>query len=125
MIRWFEKNRWFLWVMTFMVFIFIFYVSSLSFAAPPPGPPSLSSTIYHISVFFALSFFLFSSALWRSINLRIFILCIAVSFSYSILDELHQFFVPGRYMSFNDLLYDSLGISLAALSFFFIASRKS
>ena len=122
---WVEKNRWFLWAMTFFTFVFIFYVSSLSFASPPPGAPSLSAIVYHASVFFALAFFLFSSVLWRNMNAKAFILCIMVALSYAALDELHQFFVPGRFMSFNDIIYDSLGIALASLLYFIIVSRKS
>jgi len=34
----------------------------------------------------------------------------SISISYGILDELHQLFIPGRYASFGDILFDILGI---------------
>jgi VanZ family protein len=43
---------------------------------------------------------------------------------YAILDELHQYFVPGRYMSLLDMGVDSLGILVASAIYFVRVRRK-
>jgi len=43
-------------------------------------------------------------------------LCIAAAFAYSLSDELHQRFVPGRHASIFDCGIDSFGASLAMLA---------
>ena len=35
--------------------------------------------------------------------------------AYGTLDELHQFFIPGRVSSIGDVIWDSVGILFAAL----------
>lgn len=125
MLSWIEKNRWLLWAMTFFVFGFIFYVSSLSFQQPVPGPPSLNAIVYHTSVFFALAFFLLATSLWREFNAKIFVVCLGIAVSYAILDELHQVFVPGRFMSLHDIAFDSVGIVLASLVYSFVLYKQS
>ena len=125
MISLLEKNRWFFWTITVLIFAFIFYVSSLSFPPPPAGPPSITATVYHISVFFLLMIFFLISALnrkWRRDTMLLSLLIITV---YAALDELHQYFVPGRFTSITDFMLDFTGIAFAALIYFLIVFRKS
>lgn len=35
---------------------------------------------------------------------------LVISIGYSFLDEFHQYFIPGRYASLNDIIFDTLGI---------------
>ena len=125
MISLLEKNRWVSWTITILIFIFIFYISSLTFPPPLVGPPSITATVYHISVFFLLAFFFFISALdrrWRRDTMLLSLLIITV---YAALDELPQYFVPGRFTSITDFMLDFTGIAFAALIYFLIVFRKS
>ncbi|MDD5107897.1 MAG: VanZ family protein [Candidatus Omnitrophica bacterium] len=66
----------------------------------------------HISEYFILTFFLYR-AFKGSFNidkLGLFIHPAAFSLIYAILDEIHQYFVVGRYCSSVDVLIDSIGI---------------
>lgn len=124
MIRWLEENKLISWVITSFIFIFIFYISSLSFALPPKGPVSINATFYHIGIFFILSVFFFISSLDRKWNSKKIILSLAILVIYALLDELHQFFVPGRFMSFDDFLLDFAGIQLASLIYYILIFKK-
>ncbi len=112
MIRWLEKRQKFSWVITFLLALLIFYISSLPFRTLGTGT-SLLAVIYHILIFFLLSLFLFISLVNRKKAKFFFFIAILFLVSYGILDELHQFFVPGRCTSLFDLGLDSLGILFA------------
>ena len=124
MISLLEKNRWFSWTITVLIFVFIFYISSLRFPPPPAGPPSISATVYHISIFFLLAIFFFISVIERGWNSKKIILSVLIVTIYAALDELHQFFVPGRYMSFDDFLFNFAGITIASLIYFILIFWK-
>ena len=112
-ISWFEKNTAFSWILTILIAIIIFYVSSLSFPNGTPGPEFyLKPIMYHFTIFFLLSFFLLISLIKGEKNKLILLLVfgILISIFYGILDELHQLFVPGRDSSVADALTDSAGI---------------
>jgi len=53
-----------------------------------------------------------SQALWRP---RRAVICILVAAVYSLTDEFHQLFVPGRHASLLDCGLDTMGASLAML----------
>mgnify|MGYP001606051789 CR=1 FL=1 len=125
MISWLEKNKWISWTITILIFVFIFYISSLSFPPPSAGPPSITATLYHISIFFLLAIFLFISVLERKWGFKKIILSISIVAVYAGLDELHQFFVPGRFTSFSDFLLDFAGIAIASLIYFILIFKKS
>ena len=55
MIFWFEKHNKFSWIITILIAIFIFYISSLSFEPTPKGGFALDTIIYHFYAFFFLS----------------------------------------------------------------------
>jgi VanZ family protein len=50
--------------------------------------------------------------LWRP---RRAVICIAIAAAYSLTDEFHQSFVPGRHASLRDCGLDTMGASLAML----------
>ena len=116
MISWLEKNRFVpLGITTFLFFV-IFYVSSLSFSGSNIGGPSSPlATIYHLSIFFLLAIFLFISCLERKWEFKKIIPSIVLVVIYAILDEVHQYFVPGRFCSFGDFFVDFIGIAFAFL----------
>lgn len=90
----------------------------------------------HVLIYGALSFFasmtIFFSGIaqkrkWYIRSIYALLICIA----YSISDEIHQTFVPGRGASLNDILIDSMGIvcgisvSLLIQHFIHKKARKS
>ena len=132
-------------IFALLVAIFIFYSSSLSFKTAPKQATSLNSIIFHFSVFFAFASFLFlaqtefntSQQAATSLSLRlknpnhsklweIFIfanlkgenifLVLLISLIYAAFDEMHQYFVPGRFSDVFDVATDFLG-SLTSVIF--------
>lgn len=99
--------------MTILIAITIFYISSLTF---PPGEPvhDTRAILYHFYAFFFLSFFILISLTQGKLNNKnLIFIGIIIAIMYGILDEFHQFYVPGRYCSFKDFLIDSAGILFA------------
>ena len=113
MISWFEKYNKVSWIITIIIAIAIFYISSLTFG-PGPGKSSINAIIYHITAFFFYSLFLSISSIKGEKKSLIFLVFI-ISIIYGILDEFHQFFVPGRHFSIFDILLDTAGILLASM----------
>jgi len=113
MIRWFEKKRSLSLFITLAIAVGIFAVSSRSFDSPVSGG-GLIPILYHLAAFFFLAIFLFISFVGgRKIWIAPF--CFVVAVLYGISDEIHQYFVPGRFMSFGDVFIDAVGISFALL----------
>ena len=99
-IKWFEKHNKISWIFTIIIALTIFYLSSLSFPQGSPGIEfSLKPVLYQ---FFAFLFF----------N------------EFAILDECHQYFVPGRACTLNDIIIDSLGILTASFIYWIVSFRK-
>ncbi len=98
--------------------IFIFFMSSITFESCGSGNTNLLSIVYHLGAFFLFGFFLFLSSGFDDlkINFIIFISC----FVYASLDELHQFFVPGRFCCFFDVFIDCVGVILSFVFIWFI-----
>lgn len=114
MISWFEKHNKISWIITILVAIAIFYISSLTFESSngPPGT-GFKAMAYHIVAFFFFAFFL-SISLVKGKYKKFILLVIIISILYGISDETHQLFVPGRVSSLSDVFLDSFGIILAS-----------
>lgn len=112
MIKWFEKHNEVSFIITIIIAISIFYISSLQFPEGPPGPKiPFKSYFYHFSIFFLFAFFLLISiAGVKNHNKKLIFLGVIISLLYGVLDELHQLFVPGRNFSMLDILTDSVGV---------------
>ncbi len=52
------------------------------------------------------------------------ILSVFVSFIYAITDEIHQYFVPGRYGTFTDVLIDTCGAAVFTFIYIFLFNKK-
>ncbi len=116
MIRYLEKNRAISFFLLILVAIEIFYFSSIPSFPKAPVKGINFSIIYHISAFFLFSFFLLSLLKGaKKIKLKHILLSLIISLIYSISDEFHQSFVPGRDCSLKDVLFDLIGILLAIL----------
>jgi len=112
MIKFFEKYSKLSWAITIFGAIMIFYISSMTFV-PGTGTITPNAIVYHLVAFFLLAIFLLMSSLKGKMNYRIFLISFILLILYGILDELHQFFVPGRFCSLFDMSMDSIGILLA------------
>jgi len=123
MISWFEKHDKISFLITILIAFTIFYLSSKTFSYSCPSPSYLS-LIYHFFAFFFLSFFLLISLTKGKPLIYVILLAILISIIYGISDEIHQFFVPGRYCSFIDILIDSAGVLISSLIYSIRISKK-
>ena len=114
-IGWFEKHNKISLIITIVLGIFIFYISSLTFKAGTPGPEwSFKPIAYHFLIFFLFSGFLLITLI-KGEKINLFLLAIIFATIYSISDEIHQLFVPGRAFDLLDILTNSAGILFAGL----------
>ena len=112
MIKFFEKHSKTTLVITLLLAIFIFYMSSRTFSPSLGSGISILSIIYHIAVFFVFSAFLFLTLI-KGKHKGLFPIAIVMALLYATSDELHQFLVPGRHLSLGDILLDAIGIGFA------------
>ncbi len=124
MITWLEENKSVAWTITFIGFFSIFWISNLTIEPQISGPKSPLAVIYHFSAFFLLALFLYISTLERRLEWKKTGVVLLILVIYAILDELHQYFVPGRFCSIYDVYIDSLGILLASLVYLVITFWK-
>lgn len=123
-LNWFETHTKISWLITGIIAVFIFYMSSKTF---PPGIPGVNylSYVYHFGLFFVFAFFLFISITQGRVNEKyLFIIAILIAIGYGIGDEIHQFFVPGRYCCYEDALTDSIGNLFAGVVYTWIIMSK-
>lgn len=127
MIIWFEKHPKITWIVTLLIMILIFFMSSLSFEKGAPGPDwSFKSTLYHFSIFFLLCFFLCISLIKGQKNKNHFIILgLILAIFYGVSDEIHQYFVPGRACCFEDILTNSIGALSAGVFYSIYLLRKN
>ena len=115
MISWFEKNYKISFIIAVLIAIAIFYISSLTFGGVgEKGGTNLLTILYHILAYCFLSLFL-GFALIKGKYRYLFIIVILFSIFYGITDEIHQYFVPGRNASFQDVGLDTIGILFSSL----------
>ena len=101
-----------------IVGVFIFTFSSAPFPPSTSKTFSFLSVVYHAGVFFLFSSFLFLGVkAYSSFMSKKFFIAVFLSLLYAILDELHQYFVPGRAMDIIDVWYDFAG---SFMSFVFL-----
>src|SRR3989344_436443 len=108
MISWFEKNRSLSSIITIIIAVIIFYVSSLTFVGT--GGAGYMSYVYHFTAFSYLSLFLLISMTKGKPKRNLIILGLIIAILYGISDEIHQHFVPGRESSLKDILVNSFAI---------------
>jgi len=116
MISWFEKHNKISWIITILIVIMIFYLSTLSFKGAPVGGFGWKPIAYHFYAFFFLSAFLLISLIkGEPKNKNIIPIAILIAVLYGVSDEIHQLFVPGRAFTIPDILTDSAGVLFAGL----------
>ena len=125
MIGFLEKNKLLSFMFVVLLLIEIFYFSTLTGGTGTAAGGNWPGRIYHFSVFFLLTFFLFIFIKGKKkINSKYIFIVLLFAFLFGVLDEIHQIFVPGRDASFRDIFTNSLGMFCAILACFY-ASKKN
>lgn len=115
---WVKKNRWIVCALTIEYALFIFLLSSIPTSPTledAPGGEYISTpekAIEHAIEYMILGFLIYLSLTntgKTSKNWLTYILSISLSILYAISDEIHQNYVPGRVMSANDVIFDTIG----------------
>ncbi len=119
MIRLFEENVWVAWLAVVLIGVGIFVISAIPEYGGGYGGGGSLAIYYHFGAFFFFAFFLMIACV-RGRDKKYFVFVILVSVLYGVLDEVHQFFVPGRACSFGDVLIDSVGVLVAFVVYFLI-----
>lgn len=124
MVLWVERRRYISVILSILLAIEIFYVSSIPGSKGPPIIPFVAE-IYHFSVFFLLGFFLFFSTKGEKKTSPFYLIStLIITLIYAFSDEFHQSFVPFRSPDLFDILTDLIGASISILIAGFI-SKKS
>jgi len=110
-VRWLEKNSKIAWALTISYMLLIFLLSSVPYPEQPGFLRNKHAPIVeHIIEYSILGLLLIGSLSGTKKNERyMIILAVSIAILYGISDEIHQFFVPGRYCDIIDVLADSLG----------------
>jgi VanZ family protein len=124
---WLNQQPSVLWPVLYM--LAIFGLSSVPGVIPEDAaapyqifnwvPPALQNLL-HIPVYAGLAF------LWRwylAVPLRALaatLMALLITISYGVFDEWYQLFVPGRYASLTDVLFNSIGAGLGVLAYSWI-----
>jgi len=116
MINWFNKHNKISWLITIIMAIIIFYVSSLIFSGSG-GSTSYIGYVYHFTAFSYLALFLLISLTNGKYSTNLIILGIILAILYGISDEIHQYFIPGRDSSIKDILINSIGILITGIAY--------
>ena len=106
-----------------ITFSYMLFIAILSHVPQDDLPSNTAFKINHIDYFFHLiEYSVLGFLLHRSFNddesfsISPIIGSIIIGVIFAITDELHQFFVPGRNMSFADLCFDFIGINIGLLT---------
>ena len=81
--------------------------------------------LYHTLAFAVLGLLLYRTAILH-LSARtpvIFVMSVIIGTSYGIIDEAHQSFVPGRFVSALDIGYDFVGVFVGSLSGIYVSKR--
>ena len=122
---WVEKRRYVSLMMFLLIALEIFYISSLPGSRGGAQIPLVAIT-YHFSVFFLFCFFLFFFIKGeKKVNSFYIIATLIFALVYAILDEFHQSFVPLRSPSIDDVLIDSIGMTLSLIIAVYISKKTN
>jgi len=116
----FKRKTKFPYIISFLLYLGIFLMSSLPGSALPAKIPDI---IPHFCEYAILSFF-FIQMFNNPTNMKVMAVSLVLLILLALLDELHQALVPGRFCSAKDLLFDTLG-SLSGLMAYLMLRRWS
>jgi len=81
----------------------------------------------HVAVFFILSFCVTNAVKYVTFSgSHVFLISWGISSAYGVLDEIHQYFVPGRVCALSDMLINAFGALLGTVLAYmlFVRGRK-
>ncbi len=97
----------------------IFSVSSIPQAALPEVGITGIEIVGHVAEYCILGTLLvraFQHSRFGNLALlKILTISLVIGIFYGATDELHQYFIPGRFMSLYDFLYDAVGLAIGIL----------
>jgi len=103
----------------------LFVLSSIPDLALPVEVFSWDDKIHHALAYTPLGWLLLRSIVWKSpARRRDFRLAILIGGLYGMCDELHQHFVPGRFMDWTDAAADTAGVIFGGWIFFLWHERQ-
>lgn len=90
----------------------IFYLSSIPSLQSGLACDFILRKIAHVAEYFVLTFLLHRALkkTFKFHGLTLSLILAGAVFLYAVSDEMHQFFVPGRHGTFQDVLIDQLGV---------------
>ncbi len=106
-------------VVIFVVGLFV--LSSIPDLSPPDLGFKPQDKFYHLIFYMVFGFFIkrsfynMENRKFIQVNASLFTLLFGAFYALS--DEIHQFFVPGRFMSFGDFAADTLGLLIGIFIF--------
>ena len=116
-------TRWALWLPVALWMVAIFTLSGISFQDERVEFFRFQDKIIHLLEFGVLGLLMVRAAyLDGSRSRRAYWWCIGLAMLYGALDELHQYYVPGRTVELADVAADGLGVFLLAWAY--LASRS-
>jgi VanZ family protein len=104
----------------------IWFLSSQPVLPQPPGIFGFDK-LQHVLAYAALAFAVglwASPFFWKRRPFAALILTTLISSAYGVIEEVHQYFVPGRYCGVRDWLADTLGAFLGAAGILFVMMRQ-
>lgn len=119
----FEKNKKAV-VFTPLVLYWVILFAATTLPAKELPKTGVSDKIEHFLGYFILTF-LFSNALFFQNKNKMFkkfpitVALLIVAF-YGMIDEVHQYFIPGRFCDFYDWTADVIGALVAGIVYFFV-----
>jgi len=104
----------------------LWFLSSQSTLPQPPGPLLGWDKFQHFLAYGTLSFAIglwISPSFWRSRPLRAVMLTSLIGSAYGAIDEIHQYFVPGRNSDILDWVANTIGSILGALAIMLVIKK--
>ncbi|MFC2133613.1 VanZ family protein [Bacteroidota bacterium] len=107
-----QRKKYYLHIPLLIYWIILFILTSIPTDALP-SPFGISDKLEHFAAYFVLSFLMTLTLYFREKNdwfsKHYLIAGVLISSFYGVFDEIHQFFIPGRYCEFYDFLANVLG----------------
>ena len=94
----------------------VIYIGSSIPGSNLPSAPDVTSSVVHVTEYAILSI-LIMQAFWKYYGKFVILDTAILVVLYAISDEVHQYFVPGRFTDPVDLAFDILGLTLGMLIF--------
>ncbi|MCL2231627.1 MAG: VanZ family protein [Treponema sp.] len=103
----------------------LWFLSSQSTLPQPPGPlgwDKLQHLLAYGTLAFAIGLWI-TPVFWKQRPIAALLLTAAIGSAYGVIDEIHQYFVPGRHSDIWDWVANTLGSILGALAILLIMKK--